>query len=557
MQCVQKQSVISNTIAGSDTVDKKIYRTKFFYNSTVSPRAIDALFAKKPPVHHNNASHIVRSRTVLPSVRSGDSKVLQTRDTNVVSNKECIILKQDMETCESKSHPVCAVDRGGQVGCSASKSSANAVAVPRTTIESHNNGLALLYDTQLAGIEDKFVNTIISGIKTKQSPNSLFNESDIYKDWEKQSDFKFGFIPHSAQVMPSEDHVCSPEGRSVFNIRALVRATGVPNYMQARIPVSSQLNVDVWKNALNNYWDQQLLQLIEFGFPLDFNRNCVLNHEEGNHSSATEFPSDIDAYLQEECSFNAILGPFESNPIPGAHTFPFMTRHKPNSERRRVIIDLSWPLGASVNAGIDKQTYLGSEFELTFPSVDDITNELKRLGRGARLYKVDVSHAFRHVKVDPGDYDLLRLHWRGAYVDTCLPFGTRHGSQIFQRLSFSSGFCVIDYIDDYVSVGIPGVAHDSYNYLVELMRQLGLTISEKKLVPPSTQVVCLGVLIDTERGSISIPDDKLTQICDTVKQWQGKRVCTKRQLQSILGQMCKTSPCLPKQNVGVTTSQSQ
>ena len=336
-----------------------------------------------------------------------------------------------METCESKSHPVCAVDRGGQVGCSASKSSANVVAIPRTTIESHNNGLTLLYDTQLAGIENKFVNTIISGIKTKQSPNSLFNESDIYKDWEKQSDFKFGFIPHSAQVMPAEDYVCSPEGRSVFNIHALVRATGVPNYMQARIPVSSQLNVNVWKNALSNYWDQQLLQLIEFGFPLDFNRNCVLNHEEGNHSSATEFPSDVDSYLQEECSFNAILGPFESNPIPGAHTSPFMTRHKPNSECRRVIIDLSWPLGASVNAGIDKQTYLGSEFELTFPSVDDITNELKRLGRGARLYKVDVSRAFRHVKVDPGDYDLLGLHWRGAYVDTCMPFGTRHGSQIF------------------------------------------------------------------------------------------------------------------------------
>ena len=294
-----------------------------------------------------------------------------------------------------------------------------------------------------------------------------------------------------------------------------------------------------------------IIALIEFGFPLDFNRNCVLNHEEGNHSSATEFPSDVDAYLQEECSFNVILGPFESNPIPGAHTSPFMTRHKPNSERRRVIIDLSWPLEASVNAGIDKQTYLGSEFELTFPSVDDITNELKHLGRDARLYKVDVSRAFRHVKVDPGDYDLLGLHWRGAYVDTCLPFGTQHGSQIFQCLSDAvrfmmrqKGFCVIDYIDDYVGVGIPGVAHDSYNCLVELMRQLGLTISKKKLVPPSTQVVCLGVLIDTERGSISITDEKLTQSCDTVKQWQGKRICTKRQLQSILGLLLYAHKCV-------------
>ena len=51
VQCVKKQSFINKTIAGPDTVDKKIYRTNFFYNSTVSPRVVDALLAKKPPVH--------------------------------------------------------------------------------------------------------------------------------------------------------------------------------------------------------------------------------------------------------------------------------------------------------------------------------------------------------------------------------------------------------------------------------------------------------------------------------------------------------------------------
>ena len=71
-----------------------------------------------------------------------------------------------------------------------------------------------------------------------------------------------------------------------------------------------------------------------FRFPLDFNRHCPLKFEGQNHTSAIQYPADIEAYLQEECQFNAILGPFKENPIP-----PFMTRHKPNSERRRVIID--------------------------------------------------------------------------------------------------------------------------------------------------------------------------------------------------------------------------
>ena len=138
-----------------------------------------------------------------------------------------------------------------------------------------------------------------------------------------------------------------------------------------------------------------------------------------------------------------------------------MTQSKPNSDRRRVIVGLSCPQGASVNAGIDKLTYLNSEFDLTFPTVDDITTELKRLGRGALLYKVDVSSAFRHVKVDPRDYDLLGLAWKGHYVDFCVLFGTSHGSQIFQRLSdavrfimHQKGFKMIDYIDDYIGVGV-------------------------------------------------------------------------------------------------------
>ena len=269
----------------------------------------------------------------------------------------------------------------------------------------------------------------------------------------------------------------------------MVRQTGKPNFWGACIPVTSQLNVDKWEELLKGYWDQ-LLELLRFGFPLDFNRTCTLHNEQGNHTSATQFPLDVDAYIEEECGYGTLLGPFKENPIVDCHTSPFMTRNKPNSDRRRVIIDLSWPIGASVNAGIDKDTYLNSPFALTFPTVDDIASQLKRLGRGALLYKIDVSRAFHHMRIDPGDFDLLGLHGRDTYIDTCLPFGTRHGSQIFQRLSDAvhygmrqKGFCVIDYIDDYVGMGIPDAAHASFNALFQLMGDLGLTISDKKVVP--------------------------------------------------------------------------
>ena len=76
------------------------------------------------------------------------------------------------------------------------------------------------------------------------------------------------------------------------------------------------------------------------------------------------------------------------------------------------------------------------------------------------------------------------------------------------------------------------------------MQELGLTISEKKLVPPSTKVVCLGVLINTEEGTVSIPPDKLRHINDTVKEWLNKRTCTKFQLQSLLGLLLYVHKCV-------------
>ena len=105
-------------------------------------------------------------------------------------------------------------------------------------------------------------------------------------------------------------------------------------------------------------------------------------------------PRDIEAYIEEELQYGGLLGPFEKNPIDQGHYSPFMTRSKPNSDRRRVIEDRSWPQGSSVNAGINKFSHINSEFALTFPTVNDITSELKCLGCGALLYKVDVSRVF-------------------------------------------------------------------------------------------------------------------------------------------------------------------
>ena len=127
-----------------------------------------------------------------------------------------------------------------------------------------------LYDVNFVGIEDKFASSIMYHPKNH---TEYINQS-IYQKWLAQSDFKFGFIPLQDQMMSmglNQGVYTSP-----LDVRRRVKQTGVPNFMAARISVKSQLNIDKWKEALAGYCDQQLLELIEYGFPLDFNRSCTL-----------------------------------------------------------------------------------------------------------------------------------------------------------------------------------------------------------------------------------------------------------------------------------------
>ena len=71
------------------------------------------------------------------------------------------------------------------------------------------------------------------------------------------------------------------------------------------------------------------------------------------------------------------------------------------------------------------------------------------------------------------------------YIDTCLPFGFRHGSTIFQKLSDSvrfmvqnSGYKIINYLDDFIGFGVPSSAQKSYEKMYSLLQDLGLTKSE-------------------------------------------------------------------------------
>ena len=375
-------------------------------------------------------------------------------------------------------------------------------------------------------------------------------QCDTFRMWNDQTQDKFGFIPLDDLTVPPID-LQKQSKEHIFDIHRRVKVSGTHNYMKTQVQIQSQLKPDIWQKYLTNYWDSQLVLLLRYGFPLDFDYNSPLNSVENNHSSVNQYCQDVQAYLDEEKEFGAILGPFQQAPIDNLHVSPFLTRDKPGGTDRRVIVDLSFPHSCLVNAGVQSVTYLGTPFLLTLPTIDNITSKVKQLGRGCHLYEIDLSRAFRHVKLDPKDYNLLGLRLNGLYIDSCLPFVFRHGSALFQCLSdevrfimAQKGFSVTNYIDDIIGHSVISKSNESFQTLRDLLLELGFDISENNVVQPATRVTCLGVDIDTEQFTVSIPPEKVAEILKECSSWANRQHCTKRELQSLLGKLLYITKCV-------------
>lgn len=72
-----------------------------------------------------------------------------------------------------------------------------------------------------------------------------------------------------------------------------------------------------------------------------------------HHKGAIDFLDAVDSYLLSETVRNAVTGPFSHNPFscPVAVS-PLNSVPKSDTTERRIILDLSWPVGSSVNDGI-------------------------------------------------------------------------------------------------------------------------------------------------------------------------------------------------------------
>ena len=216
----------------------------------------------------------------------------------------------------------------------------------------------------------------------------------------QQQENVFGFLPITnlrrlkigQSLKPNK--ILSYEEFDPVTVHKTVRATGKPNFEGAKIQLPSKINFTLFKELCKGHWDYQFPYFIKFGFPLDFPHDLEhnLQYTGVNHNSAVKFADHVTTYIETEKNYQAIYGPYKDPPHGNkTHVSPFMSREKADSENRRIIIDLSWPKGASKNNFTPPNVYLNTVYKLQYPTIDNITEALPSLGKGAYLYKIDLS----------------------------------------------------------------------------------------------------------------------------------------------------------------------
>jgi hypothetical protein len=155
-----------------------------------------------------------------------------------------------------------------------------------------------------------------------------------------------------------------------------------------------------------------------------------------------------------------VAGPFKNIPFDNFICSPLGLVPKSLPGKFRLIHDLSYPKGNSVNLLIPPENS-----QVKYDDIDVVVKLIKYFGRNAKMSKCDIEDAFRIVAIHPSDYHLLGFIWNNLYYyDRCLPMGASSSCQIFERFSCAFQWIMENkyhvagmshIIDDFLFVGPP------------------------------------------------------------------------------------------------------
>ena len=102
----------------------------------------------------------------------------------------------------------------------------------------------------------------------------------------------------------------------------------------------------------------------------------------------------------------------------------------------------------------------------------------------------------------------------------------------------------MNYIDDFISAEKWDTVWDSYYELGNLIARIGAKEAVDKASPPDTQVVCLGVLMDTLLMIMKVTPERVIELHNLLEQWRFMKHATRKQLESLVGKLQFIANCV-------------
>jgi hypothetical protein len=150
-----------------------------------------------------------------------------------------------------------------------------------------------------------------------------------------------------------------------------------------------------------------------------------------NHESTVRFSNACEVLINVELSANCLYGPFSVSPYNYYHISPISDVPEKETGKFRLIHDLSFLKGSSINDGIPNDIK-----SVSYEPLDLAIAYIMSQGQGVTVSKVDIKSDFRIRPVHPDDWQPLGLQWDGKmYFDQNLAMGLATSCNIFESFS--------------------------------------------------------------------------------------------------------------------------
>lgn len=314
---------------------------------------------------------------------------------------------------------------------------------------------------------------------------------------------------------------------------------------RARNPLPSPVRTNKLSIYLKDHPDTATAAEIIAGFTHGFPIPSSLTYRSAtppNHKSTLDNPYIVSQKIESELAAGRISGPHHQPPLPNFICSPLGLVPKKTPGQHRIIHDLSYPKGNSVNSHVPP-----GQSAVTYELLDNAIAIIQIIGHGALVAKADIESAFRLIPLHPSSYHLTGFTWQGQYYyDKVLPFGASTSCRTFELFSTSLQWILqhhmqVPYIshiiDDFMFFGPandPTCRRSLAKFMI-LAEDLAIPVKKEKTIRPCTQLELHGILVDTVAWTMSLPQDKTTNALASLRTLYKRRSVTLKELQSLIG----------------------